>query len=228
MSGRKYYCFCDSNCKFETMTKEQIIAAIAQAAENGLVIDEDAAFITQVKEMNAGSALTFWRGTQAQYNALERVDGNCFYIITDKHKHSSEGFEFAEAAEHPGCFYRVTNSGEMEWLNPPMVDGGTYRTTERFNGTPVYMDFAAGSVAYTPALETSTTFDVGEAYALLDYGVICARSDGWALPSEKIEGLTVGLSVGTDSKGKFVKVTTETNRNNNLTDAFYWIKYAKA
>ena len=86
MSGRKYYCFCDSNCKFETMTKEQILAAIAQAAETGLTIDEDAAFITKVKEMNAGGMVSFWVGTQAQYNALESVDKSCVYIITDSKK----------------------------------------------------------------------------------------------------------------------------------------------
>lgn len=84
MSGRKYYCFCDANCRFETMTKEQILAAIAQAAESGLVFDEDAAFITQVKETNAGSLLKFWVGTQAQYNAVSSKDPHCHYIITDK------------------------------------------------------------------------------------------------------------------------------------------------
>lgn len=86
MSGRKYYCFCESNCKFETMNKEQIISAIAQAAETGLTIDEDAAFITKVKEMNAGGMVTFWVGTQAQYNALESIEKNCLYIITDSKK----------------------------------------------------------------------------------------------------------------------------------------------
>lgn len=84
MSDRKYYCFCDSNCKFETMTKEQIMAAIAQAAQSGLVFDEDAAFITKVKEANAGNLLSFWVGTQAQYNALQTIDSKCYYIITDK------------------------------------------------------------------------------------------------------------------------------------------------
>lgn len=46
-----------------------------------------------------------------------------------------------ESAEYPGCFYRTVN-GVVEWLNPPMVPGVEYRTTERFfyNGVyfPVY------------------------------------------------------------------------------------------
>ena len=84
--GRKYYCFCEANCRFETMSKEQILAAIAQAAETGLVFDTDAAFITKVKESNAGGFITFWVGTQAQYNAHVARDGkdpNCFYMFTD-------------------------------------------------------------------------------------------------------------------------------------------------
>lgn len=81
--GRKYYCICDSNCKFETMTKEQILAAIAQAVETGKIGNCDAGFITKVKEQNSGGYVTFWVGTQASYNALDNIEQNCLYIITD-------------------------------------------------------------------------------------------------------------------------------------------------
>lgn len=226
MSGRKYFCFCESNCKFETMTKEQILAAIAQAAETGLTIDEDAAFITKVKEMNAGGMVTFWVGTQAQYNALESVDKNCLYIITDKQSNGDDTGAFVEDAEYPGCYYRDVN-GEKEWLNPPMVDGDQYRTTERFNGAPVYINVGVGSIAYTPANMTETTMDAEGMYALLDYGVICAKDDGWKIPCDMVAGLTVSVSVGTDSIGKYVKFTAKTDRSNGLTGAFYWVKYAK-
>lgn len=83
MSERKFYCLCDSNCKYETMTKEQILAAIAQAAAGGLTFDPDAGIVSKVKEGNAGGYITFWVGTQAQYNALANKDANCFYLITD-------------------------------------------------------------------------------------------------------------------------------------------------
>jgi hypothetical protein len=66
---RIYYCFCADGCKFETLTKEQIIAAIAEATGN-IVTDVDGAFITMLKEQNAGAAIKLWVGTQAQYNAL--------------------------------------------------------------------------------------------------------------------------------------------------------------
>lgn len=83
MSERKYYCLCESNCKFETMTKEQILAAIAQAIETGSVGDVDTGFVTKLKDMNYGTALTVWIGTRAQYNAITERAKNCLYIITD-------------------------------------------------------------------------------------------------------------------------------------------------
>ena len=84
MSERKYYCLCSSNCKFETMTKEQILAAITQAVENGSVQDVDTGFVTKVKEQNAGGFVSFWVGTRAQYNALATKDASCIYILTDE------------------------------------------------------------------------------------------------------------------------------------------------
>lgn len=86
MAGRRYFCFCEDNCKFETMSKEQIITAIYEAVTNGEIKDIDAGFITTVKEQNKGKGLVFWLGTTAEYNALiaaEGKDPNCFYIKTD-------------------------------------------------------------------------------------------------------------------------------------------------
>ena len=80
---RKYYVICADNCKFESMTKEQILTAIEQAISTGAIQDVDSGFVTKIKELNRNTALSFWVGTQAEYNALtEKADG-CFYIITD-------------------------------------------------------------------------------------------------------------------------------------------------
>ena len=43
-----------------------------------------------------------------------------------------------ESTEYPGCYYRMV-SGVVEWFNPPMQLGVECRTTERFNGKPVYV-----------------------------------------------------------------------------------------
>lgn len=83
MSERKYYCLCDDNCRFETMTKEQIITAIAQAT-GSTPIGFDDAFITKIKDINTGTALSLWIGTAAEYNALETKSPTVLYIMSDK------------------------------------------------------------------------------------------------------------------------------------------------
>ena len=80
---RKYYVLCSNNCKFESMTKEQILTAIEQAANDGTISDVDTGFITKIKEQNKQTALTFWVGTSAEYNAISEKADDCFYILTD-------------------------------------------------------------------------------------------------------------------------------------------------
>lgn len=46
-----------------------------------------------------------------------------------------------ESTEYPGCYYRMVD-GETEWINPPLVIGVAYRTTERYNDKPVYIKAA--------------------------------------------------------------------------------------
>lgn len=84
MSGRKFYCICDANCKFETMTKEQIIAALSAATPSAHIEDGclyltldgaapdvgDGAFITQLLEGNANKSVSVWVGTEAEFNAI--------------------------------------------------------------------------------------------------------------------------------------------------------------
>lgn len=71
--------------------------------------------------------------------------------------------------------YKNGNSdiGEWEYVNPPMVEGVEYRTTERWNGKPVYT-----KLIYCGALETGKTvsfaLDSGEAAGVIRYsGLVC-------------------------------------------------------
>lgn len=132
MSERKYYCFCDSNCKFETMTKEQILAAIAQAIETGTVGECDTGFITKVKETNGGSCITFWVGTQAEYNALDAHEKNCVYIISDDSfvadlaalvKQLQESVATAESVAGEA---KITAERAANIITPSMDDGKSY------------------------------------------------------------------------------------------------------
>ena len=43
---------------------------------------------------------------------------------------------------YPSCYYRTVD-GVKEWINPPMVSGVEYRTTERWMGKPVYTKIVA-------------------------------------------------------------------------------------
>lgn len=111
MSERTYYVICEDNCKFEGMTKEQILAAIAEAT-GATPTHIDDAFITKIKEINKNAALKFWIGTQAEYNAIETPEANCFYIFTDSDE-LSEIEEIAKetAEEVCGKFGKVLYNG---------------------------------------------------------------------------------------------------------------------
>lgn len=79
---------------------------------------------------------------------------------------------FIEDATYPGCYYRYTN-GVQEWVNPPMVTGVEYRTTERHNGKPVYCKtletgaLTQGQITVTHGLSiTDTEFVRADAYTI--------------------------------------------------------------
>ena len=83
MADRNYYVICEDGCRFEAMTKEQILEAIAEATGN-TPTGIDNAFITKIKELNTGGNLSFWVGTSAQYNAIEERDPSVIYILNDE------------------------------------------------------------------------------------------------------------------------------------------------
>lgn len=83
MADRKYYCICDNGCKFETLTKEQILTAIEQAVNGGTIKDVDAGFVTTIKTIS-GAPLKFFVGAQSEYESLgESQKRNLFAVITN-------------------------------------------------------------------------------------------------------------------------------------------------
>lgn len=77
-----YYVFDDGKNKFESMTREQIMSAIAQATGT-TPSDADSGYITTIKEQNSNKGIALWVGTQHEYNAIENPDENTLYCITD-------------------------------------------------------------------------------------------------------------------------------------------------
>ena len=70
MADRIVYAICDDDCRFPTMTTEQILTAIEQALEQGYVSDPDGAVFSKIKEIRAGESVQMWVGTEAEFNAL--------------------------------------------------------------------------------------------------------------------------------------------------------------
>lgn len=66
----KFYVVCDDDCRYEGMTREQILTAIEQAVEQGYVSDPDSAVFSQIKELREGASARLWIGTEAQFNEL--------------------------------------------------------------------------------------------------------------------------------------------------------------
>lgn len=66
-----------------------------------------------------------------------------------------------ESEEYPGCYYRNVD-GETEWLNPPMISGVEYRTTERYLNQVVYtklIDFGALTEGENKNVQHATSSD---------------------------------------------------------------------
>jgi hypothetical protein len=81
----KVFCLDQHNNYVETMSKEDIIAAIQTAAEGGnLEGFSNTACITKIKEINKNGELRIWVGTTAEYNAIASKRENVLYLISDE------------------------------------------------------------------------------------------------------------------------------------------------
>lgn len=177
MSNRKYYCFCDANCRFETMTKEQILAAIASAAEGGLAMDPDAAFVTQIKDQNLGKATKIWRGTQAQYNALvakNQLDADCLYFLTDKDMYAGGAEGVAEHVADTNNPHGVTaaqvgaTTMKLLWENASPASS--------FAAQTVSVDWGSYDIIGIECRATSTTTDRYISFHPAQLGIVSNNS----------------------------------------------------
>lgn len=122
MATPKVYVICDQNCKFESMTKEQILSAIIQAVEGGTIGDVDAGFITSVKTIN-GQTLRFFYGDQSAYNALSAEDKeNLCAVITND-------------AQLNGILEELQRIAEKADGAVARVDGSVAKTGDTMTGT---------------------------------------------------------------------------------------------
>lgn len=83
MANSTVYALDAGGNKIETLTKEQILAAIQAAVETGQIPETLAAAIESIIEQNTSANIKFWVGTQAQFLELENTEENTLYFITD-------------------------------------------------------------------------------------------------------------------------------------------------
>lgn len=138
----------ESKSIFEGMTKEQILAAIAEAIEGGTISDIDTGFVTTIKEQNSGAGLKFWVGTTAQYNALTEYETNVLYIKTDDTSAADISNALAALADsietetenlfsHSETQATTTNLGHVKLVND--TDAQTYTAGEALAASVGYM-----------------------------------------------------------------------------------------
>ena len=156
----KYYVICDDDCRYESMTREQILAAIEQALEQGYVADPDAAVFSKIKEIGAGDTIQLWVGTEAEFNAISpapnvgrafvRVGENGVIYLCPDDK-SADAFE-----DHIGSTYNPHNVTIEQTLTGRAVYPNHYteevKTCGRWiDGRPIYskvvevLNLSAGS-----------------------------------------------------------------------------------
>ena len=136
---------------------------------------------------------------------------------------------FRESGPNAGCYYRIASTGENEWINPPNEIGITYRTTERWNGKPVYQ-----RIFYIGALPNKTYM----------YFNVDARFDriisisGFAVDSDNnlnypfpiiINGLTpvAVISSAEGDGGEGSGITIQTNEDLSSFVGYITVKYVK-
>ena len=91
------YGVCDNNCKHLVYTREEVLSLLRQVVEDQslLNVDADFAAVKKVIDINGGSDVVFWTGTEAEFNALNPapsisriiprrgIDGTIYICVDD-------------------------------------------------------------------------------------------------------------------------------------------------
>lgn len=121
-----------------------------------------------------------------------------------------------ESTEYPGCFYRTVD-GETEWINPPMVFGVEYRTTERYNGLPVYARLLKGESLLNKNAETFT----------LPWGVIILDARGTLSDGKILPHISANYSVYMTVEGNTITVAQYAGSFKNDVTPAVQVRYTK-
>ena len=112
-----------------------------------------------------------------------------------------------------------------EWINPPMLLGTEYRTTERYLGKPVYTQVFK---AFDSLAKGGSVYDapISNVYQVIS---CTGESGGWNLPSDVIGGEVAGnfIHIGTQKGSTAVQVYAITNRETWAAPVYVTLRYTK-
>ena len=129
-----------------------------------------------------------------------------------------------EDASFPGCYYRMVNK-KQEWINPPMVPGVEYRTTERSSGSAVYVKriaYKLGAINASNAVVNSLVPHGISGFAYL-VRTHCAK-DSYVLPYLKDDGGFTSIA-SVDSANITVRAYKATWAEATWFFDLYYVKY---
>ena len=185
----------------ETALSEEELAAFAAMRTNdpNTVVYNDAMAPMRLEYYTPISALPVAGGSMG---GNLRMAGN---RITDLGTPSANGdavnkaysdSKLVEDIGYPGCYYRMVD-GVEEWLNPPMVIGVEYRTTERFENMVVFaklIDYGAlptGGSYKRYNISGGTAVRPISAIAVLSSGEVIGNGQGFAVSNSRSYSINV-------------------------------------
>lgn len=134
-----------------------------------------------------------------------------------------------ESEDNAGCYYRTVNE-EVEWINPPNLFDTEYKTTERWNGEPVYQ-----KITYIAALsnKTAMSIHVNAAFdriiSITGFAVDSDNNMHYPFPIvlNGLEPIAV-ISYAEGDGGTGSDITINVNEDLSTFKAYVTVKYTKA
>ena len=164
-------------------------------ANSMLMLDSSDILASGVNEIsdlglaNAG-VYVFLRGNSNARLSLLHIysaqSGSTSYMSIGKYAATNASVSWIQGerknAAYPDCRYRPASDGVTEWINPPMLPGTEYRTTEHWNSKTVYKKLLVWKS--TADMNYAGTYTVPHGITNLNLPSLRIEwtTDGWALP----------------------------------------------
>lgn len=195
--------------------------ALEQKAPDGYGLGTRSKWLTSSDDLNNiyEGGFYFWYGTDVPANIPQNLNyGGMFVISRSSTEYVQIVYAMVGTMYYKGAELRRTAYNkvwhEWEWVNPPMQLGVEYRTTERYQGKPVYV-----KLVNFGSLPNNTTKDVAHGCENLQYAVyVGGESNG-----DNLIGNQNVTYVHVDSSN----IRINTNADRSSVTATVLIKYTK-